>query len=114
MTWEQLREHLIGKTFLIGLTFNDKYGDCIDQFQTHGIVEELTDEGLFIIRRKDNSIFQMPYLRDSIQKAEDMEYRETVSGDIIVNPDFIMTWEITTLENDNIDEIKRIGFTSAK
>ena len=113
MTWKQLREHLVGKKFLVGLTFLDKYGDCVEQFQTHGIVDELTDEGLFRIKRKDNSIFQMPYDQDSIQKAEDMEYRETGTGEIILNPDFIMTWEIITSENDNLDEIKRIGVVSA-
>ena len=49
-----LQEFLQGKVFLIGLTFIDNKGDLIEQYQTHGIVSELTDDGLIRIKRKDN------------------------------------------------------------
>ncbi len=44
MNWEQLKEHLKGKTFLIGLSFVDKNGELIEQYQTHGKVVELTND----------------------------------------------------------------------
>ena len=114
MTWEQLQEYLKGKTFLIGLTFIDKKGVLIEQYQTHGTVSELTNNGLFRIKRKDGSIFQIPYDSETIQKAEKGEYRERATGEIITDPDFIMRWEITTNEHSNLDEIKAHGYIPAE
>jgi hypothetical protein len=114
MTWEQLQAYLKGKVFLIGLTFIDRSGKFIGQYQTHGTVLELTSDGLFKIERQDKSIFQIPYDKESISKAGKGEYREKASGEIITDPDFLMTWEIITDENDNLDEIKKHGYIPAK
>jgi hypothetical protein len=110
MTWEQLQLYLKGKIFLIGLTFVDQDGQSIEQYQTHGIVLELADDGLFKIERKDQSIFQMPYDKDTIRKADKGEYREKGTGEIVKNPDFIMTWEIIAIENDHLEDIKEHGY----
>ena len=110
MTWEQLQVYLNGKIFLIGLTFIDRDGKLIEQYQTHGVVTELTDDGLFKIKRKDSSIFQMPYDPDTISKAGKGEYREKGTGEIVKDPDFIMTWEITTIDGDNLENTKQNGY----
>lgn len=114
MHWEELQEYLKGKIFLIGLTVIDNKGELIEQYQTHGKVKELMVDGLFKIERRDGSIFQMPYDKDTIKKAEKGEYREKETGHIIKNPDFIMTWEITTTANDNLEEIKQFGYLHFK
>ena len=113
MTWDELKEYLKEKVFLIGLSFVDKNGDLVEQYQTHGSLIELTDEGLLKIKREDNSIFQMPYDRDTIKKADKGEYRERSTGQIIIDPDYIMTWEITLNENDDTSEMKKVGFVPA-
>lgn len=110
MTWQQLQVYLKGKMFLIGLTFVDQDGQLVEQYQTHGTVLELTDDGIFKIERKDIGIFQMPYDKDAIKKADKGEYREKGTGVIVKDPDFIMTWEITTFANDNLDDIKMRGY----
>jgi hypothetical protein len=110
MTFKQLQKYLQGKVFLIGLTFIDKEGELIEQYQTHGIVSELTNNGLIKIERKDNSIFQMPYDKDTIKKAEKGEYKLRATKEVINDPDFIMTWEITTGKKDNIEKAKIHGF----
>jgi len=74
MTKEEFRKIGIGKIFLIGITFYDSNNKLLEQYQTAGIVEELTDAGLLIIRRKDNSLFPIPYEREAINKAEKGEY----------------------------------------
>ena len=112
MTWEELKENLKQKVFLIGLTFMDKNEKLIEQYQTHGTVIDLTDYGLFKIEREDGSIFQMPYDNDTIKKADKGEYRENATGIIIEDPDYIMTWEITINDKSDINEIKEIGFVS--
>lgn len=114
MTWEEFKEQLKEKVFLIGLTFVNKKGELVEQFQTHGKIIELTDDGIFKIKRQDNSVFQMPYDRETIKVAEKGEYRERSTGIVIKNPDYIMSWEITLKENEDIDEIKKYGFMSAE
>ena len=113
MTWEELQIYIKGKLFLIGLSFVDKNGDLIEQYQTHGTVVELTNDGLFKLEREDNSIFQMPYDKETINKADKGEYRERSTGQIIKDPDFLMSWEITIDDNYDINEIKKVGFIPA-
>ncbi len=110
MTYEQLQEYLQGKVFLIGLTFIDNEGELIEKYQTHGIVSELTDNGLIRIKRKDNSIFQMPYIKDTINKADKGEYKLRATKEVIIDPDYIMTWEIRTNGNNNLENSKMYGY----
>ena len=100
--------------FLIGLTFIDENDDLIEQYQTHGIVEKLQNNALLIIKRKDGSLFQFPYDSKTIKKAKPGDYREQKTGEIISNPDFITTWEISTSKIDNLEDIKNHGFIQNK
>lgn len=111
MNWKELRNHLKGKVFLIGLTFVDQEGNVIEQYQTHGTVDKLTVDGFFKIRRNDNSIFTIPYVRETIKAAKEGEYREKATGEIIKSPDYIMTWEIKTTAADDLEDIKKRGYT---
>ena len=111
MTWRKLQEfYLKGKVFVIGLTFFDKDGQLIERYQTHGTAIELTINGLLRIRREDGSIFQLPYDKDTIEKAKKGEYRAKTTGEVIPNPDYLMTWEITLKEKENIEISKKYGF----
>ena len=69
MNWEELQKYIKDKVFLIGLTFVDSNEKLIEQHQTHGTVVELTNGGIFRFMKKDGSIFQMPYDKESIQKS---------------------------------------------
>lgn len=110
MTWRQLRHYLKGKVFLIGLTFVDEDDKVIERYQTHGRVARLTIDGFFKIIRDDNSIFRIPYLKDTIKKAKLGAYREKSTGETIENPDFIMTWKVKTSDHANLEEIKQHGY----
>ena len=48
--------------------------------------------------------------RNQYKKAELGEYREKSTGEIIKNPDFIMTWNIEVDDGADIDEIKNFGY----
>ena len=110
MTWRQFQHYLKGKVFLIGLTFTDKEGKVIERYQTHGTVKRLTNDGIFKIRRDDHSIFQIPYEKETIRLAKDGKYREKSTGEIVEDPDFIMTWEIVTDRADELEHVKRFGY----
>ena len=110
MIWEELQEFIKGKHLLIGLTFIGENGKVVEQYQTNGTVEALTDDRLFKILRNDGSVFQLPYDRETIRKAEKGEYRERTTGQIVTDPDFIVTWEIIIKKNDNLEEVKKYGY----
>ena len=63
MDWKALQELLVGKVFLIGLTFVDSKDNIVHQYQTSGTVKELTNEGILKFIRIDESDYQMPYVR---------------------------------------------------
>ena len=109
MTWKQLQKYLQERLVLIGLTFIDSNGEVIEQYQTHGIIQELTDDGIFRILRKDGTVFQMPYDKDTIKQAAKGEYRERSTGVIVKDPDFIMTWEIIVGAGDDLEPVKKYG-----
>ena len=69
-----------------------------------------TDNGLIRIIRKDNSIFQIPYGKDTIYKADKGEYRLRATKEVVIDPDFLMTWEISTNGNDDLEEMKMYGY----
>lgn len=114
MTWTELQTFLKGKVFLIGLTFVDQDNELIEQYQTSGMVDELTDDGLFRFKRADGSFFQLPYENETINEAAKGEYRERATGNIIINPDYITSWEIQVSRTDNIENMKQNGYTPAK
>lgn len=110
MNWRQFQRYLKGKVFLIGLTFVDHDGKVIERYQTHGKVKRLTNDGIFKIEKDDHSLFQIPYDKDTIKVAKEGQYREKATGEIIDNPDYIMTWEIVTDRTDNLDHLKQFGY----
>lgn len=114
MTWEELKEYLKGKVFLIGLTFINNKNEIIEQYQTHGIVSELSDNGLIKFKRDSTDVFQMPFDSKSIKEAPRGEYTEKTTGKMVQNPDFLMTWEIITTVNDDIEDIKKYGYLPSK
>ena len=110
MTWPELQTFLKGKFFLIGLTFIDQDGNVLEQYQTSGIVDELTDKGFLKFNRNNASMFQLPYDKRAIKEAAEGEYSEKSTGNIIINPDYITTWTIDVKTIDNLDEMKQNGF----
>ena len=112
MTWEKLQTFLKGKVFLIGLTFIDQDGNVIEQYQTSGTIDELTDKGFLKFNRSNGSIFQLTYEKRAIKKAAEGEYREKSTGNIIINPDYITTWTIDVKTTNHLNEMKQNGFTS--
>lgn len=114
MDLNEIEVSLKGKVFLIGLTIINNNHEVVEQYQTHGIFHQLTDSGLIRIKRKDGSIFQLPYDNDAIKSLEKGEYRERSTGEIIKDPDFLMTWEIRISDGEDTEVIKKHGYIPPK
>lgn len=110
MNWEELKIFLKGKVFLIGITFLDKDNLLIEKYETSGIVQELTDKGIFKFLRSDKSIFQLPYDKESIIAAKPGDYRETGTKKIINNPDYVTTWTYIVKDIEHLNSIKNTGY----
>ncbi len=110
MEWSELKLFIKDKVFLIGITIIDKNDQLIEEYQTSGTVKELTDEGIIKFIRPDNSLFQMPYDKESIRLAAPGEYREKETGQVIVNPDYITIWTYKIKDIEHLKKIKSCGY----
>ncbi|HYH16072.1 MAG TPA: hypothetical protein VD794_12660 [Flavisolibacter sp.] len=113
MEWDEFREFIIGKLFLVGLSFYDSNQNLLEQYQTSGTVEELTDTGILVLRRSDDSLFAIPYDNEAISKAQPGEYTENSTGMVIKDPDYIISGDVEVTSTDNITSIKQNGFYPA-
>jgi hypothetical protein len=83
----------IGKSILIGACYFDHEGKLLEQKQVHGIIIEIKTDESIIVELKNNDKFYLPPQLDSLQKAPSGEFREHSTGDIIVDPDYIIMLE---------------------
>lgn len=108
--WRRFVERLKDKKFVIRISFLDRDDKLIENFQTFGVVSDITDNGLFIFKRIDNSEFVLPYDRDSIEKAKEGEYKTNNPFFIVNDPDYLTTWEILVDSPQDIIDIKKKGY----
>ena len=93
-------EELVGKTLLLGLTFADADGNLIERVQRHGVIEIADEENGVATRFVapgqlwDGELYWVPPDRRSFSEAAPGAYRLRSTGETIVDPDFIASWEI--------------------
>lgn len=102
-------DDLIGKTLLVGLTFLDTDEAVIEQYQTFGTIVSVSAASI-VIERSDSRLFSLPPDLDNLQPASAGEYRLKISGEVVVDPDFTSTWEITVTGDTDIERYKDAGF----
>lgn len=85
---------ILGKHVLLGLTYVKYSGEIITRKQLHGIVEDISSEGI-TIRMADGSIFRLPPDLRGIREAPPGVYRLRSTGEEVENPDLLATWTIT-------------------
>jgi hypothetical protein len=89
----QIAGQLIGKRVLIGLTYVENGQD--DRYeQKHGVVEDVSDEGV-AIRLSDGGTYWLPPDLRPWQAAPPGEYRLRSTGEVVVDPDFMANWTVT-------------------
>jgi len=88
---------LVGKTILIGLTYWTANNEFIEQKQYWGTVTE-ANENRILVKRNDGEIIGLPPDLSSTQVAALGEYRLRSTGEIVVNPDYLTTWNINRPE----------------
>jgi hypothetical protein len=106
-------DELIGKYVLVGITFLDREGRVIEQFQTYGPVVLVDDNTGIVLEKIDGSgNFCIPPDLNSLRPAPKGQYRLHSTGEILDDPDFISTWTVEKTRADTIEEYKRSGLTN--
>jgi hypothetical protein len=84
----------VGKYILVGITQEDAFGNVIDQFQIHGVIELVASDGITIALRgaRQGEHYVIPPL---LQPGEPGEYRLHSSGEVVTDPDYMTTFTIT-------------------
>ena len=82
---------LLDKTILIGITYYTADDEFIEQKQYWGKVTE-TNEKYILVKLNNGEMFSLPPDLSSTKVAPPGEYRLRSTGEIVVNPDYITTW----------------------
>ncbi len=88
---------LPGKLLLVGLTYLDVDGELIDKQQIFGRVLSATPRGGISLRlegRRTGERYALPPDTSSFWKAKAGEYRLHATGEVVVNPDYIVAFSI--------------------
>jgi hypothetical protein len=87
---------IVGKLVMVMFTFRNDSGEIIGYKQTHGRIRRANDkEGIVIYNEEDEQEFSLPPNYSALQPAKIGEYKESSSGLVVTNPDFMTLWEIT-------------------
>jgi hypothetical protein len=85
-----------GSRVLVGVTqVADDGSYAQEQFVGIAEIEDCGTYALVRLRCDDGEVRDYPFDRRALQRAPAGEYRLRSTGQIVVNPDFLMTWTVT-------------------
>lgn len=88
---------LINKVMLVGLTYYSNTGVFIEQKQIYGTVIQSDKQGIKI-KQSNGEIFELPPDLSSVTVAAPGVYTLHSTKEIVKNPDFLSTWNVTKPE----------------
>lgn len=95
--WSHARaKNLMGSTVLVGLTYDEPAGERLEQFYGT-VVSADPKEGITL--RLDGSrsgeVYTLPPDLRAFFPARPGSYRLRETGEVVIDPDYTITWEIT-------------------
>jgi hypothetical protein len=93
---ENTKSHtLIGKTMLAGLTWRDAQGNVTEKNQIFGVIINFDDDiKTMKVDVVDDDIWKLPTFSDTFFEAPRGRYECCMTGEVVVNPDYLMSWQI--------------------
>lgn len=85
---------LMNKTMLVGLTFYSNAGVFVEQKQIWGTVIQ-SDEHCIKIKQRGGEIYELPPDLSSVTVASPGIYTLKSTKEVVTNPDFLSTWNVT-------------------
>ncbi len=87
-------EELVGKVLLAGLSYYSEDNELLDRVQIWGTVIEANEKRI-TIKKNNGEIFNLPPDLSSTTRARKGEYTLHSTGEVVTDPDFLSTWNIT-------------------
>jgi hypothetical protein len=84
----------IGKHLLVGITYYGNDGHPLRQVQVHGDIVRVDKQAITMRLHGSDDEFTLPLDLDSLRTAPEGEYRLRSTGEVVVNPDLLSTWEV--------------------
>ena len=88
---------LLGKVLLVGLTYYTHDHVFVEQKQFFGKVISADERGV-TVEKPDGTLLNLPPDLRSTKIAPPGEYRLRSTGEVVVDPDFLATWNVTLPE----------------
>lgn len=87
----------LGKYILVDITYRDAQGKELRRVQLHGDIKSASAEGILVALRgvKEGETWNMPPSLESMVPAKRGRYTLESTGEVIEDPDFIVTWSMT-------------------
>jgi hypothetical protein len=86
-------KELLGKTLLIGVTYESHTGDIIERKQAFGPITEISRKGGIVIRDQiSGATFALPPDLQQLHQAPKGSYTLKPSGLVITDPDYTSQW----------------------
>lgn len=92
--------YYIGKTVLVGITYQDEEGHELEKKQLFGTICRINQkEGIVLTLSNTGEEFSLPPELHALKEARPGEYRLRSTGEIIVDPNYLTTWISTAKES---------------
>lgn len=89
----------LGRTIIVGLTYFDLEDRHICTKQFHGVIFHVdVKAGINIRNVTSKEVLVLPPRIDAVFPAPPGKYRESSTGKLIINPDYISIWHITKVD----------------
>jgi hypothetical protein len=95
---EQLGD-LVGQRLLVGITFLDGSGQITAAQQFCGRVLDVGDGVVVVERPGQDEPAVLPADTEAYRKAEAGQYTLRDTGEIVIDPDFVSTWQVAALDD---------------
>ena len=87
-------DEYVGKHLLISLTYLDDAGAVDHKSQRHGIITRINEAVIAVNFQDTGEEFTLPADMSALTAAPEGEYRLKPSGDVVVDPDYLVVYTI--------------------
>lgn len=87
-------DEYVGKHLLMSLTYLDRAGALDYKVQLHGVIIRINEAVIAVERQDTGNEFTLPADLSALKAAAEGEYHLKPSGDIVVNPDYLVVYTI--------------------
>jgi hypothetical protein len=102
-------EDLVGRVALVGVTGVDEHDEVVGKFQLHGVVQRADEDGI-VLARAGGGEFSLPPAPDWFEPAGPGEYRLRATGEVVVDPDYLVTVTVQVAPGGSLADLEQSGF----